>query len=291
MPIHELVMTSGAFADIARRLSGPGCEQITLPCGLSRMPDRWQWLVSGSAATTPGSPLALFARGTHPEVLADTARMAAESLMGDGVALALGVGPAAGHLAGAIRVGNAPAELAAVRVIAPGLPRITFGAGWANVLGPDDRARFSRTIGALGEAAFARLKSPRFAVVGCGRLGSLAAEHLASLGVAGLALIDPDVMEPHNFGEMAGDLAGSLGRPKVRALAEGFRRRGLGTEVSAVEGPAQSLVGLFALKAADIVVCCPDNPEARRATAGGVVAVVKYVGSWDRIWSPRTVHR
>ncbi|MBA4063622.1 MAG: hypothetical protein C0501_07900 [Isosphaera sp.] len=273
MDTHELVLASAPFADLVRRLAA-GADRVRAPCGLSRLADRWEWLVGRSEAEPADRPGLVAVRAAHPEVLGEAVRAAAADAR---VVLGVGVGAAAGHLAGLVRLHGQTWPLAAVRVVAPGLPRLDLRPGPAG--GPDGptRERFSRTIGALGEAAFARLRALRFAVVGCGRTGSLVADHVAGYGVAGLALIDPDVVEPHNLGEMAGGLDGSVGRGKAEAVAERLRRGSPAGRVSAVAAPVESLDALFALKAADVVVSCPDNPAARVATARVAALYLKPV--------------
>jgi hypothetical protein len=281
MLTHDLVFTSHAFTEMIRRLSSPGHDQERLPCGVSRMPDHWEWLVSGSGEKATDSPAVLVVRGTHPEMLADAVRTtASHEPDGNDVILGVGIGPAAGHFAGMIRSQHKIAELGVVRVIAPGLPRLTLGSprfDRPSQFASADRVRFSRSIGALGEGAFDRLRSLRIAVVGCGRTGSLVVDHIAAYGVTGLTLIDPDVMERHNLGEMVGELDATLERPKATALAERVLRRGLGTDVTAVTAPVQSLDALFALKHSDVLVSCPDNPVARIATASVAALYLKPV--------------
>jgi molybdopterin/thiamine biosynthesis adenylyltransferase len=278
---HDLVFTARAYFDLIRRLRPPGRAEERLPCGVARMPDRWEWLISGPRAESPESPVLVALRGSHPEMLADTVRLAAaRERAGNRVILGVGVGPAAGYLAGLVCCGHYASGLDTVRVIAPGLPRLVLGAGRSEpqtATTPTDLARFSRTIGALDGRTFDRLRSLRLAVVGCGRTGSLVVDHLSAHGVASLALIDPDVIERHNLGEMSGELDADLGRPKAVALAERVDRRGLGTVVTAVTAPVQSLDALFALKPADVLVSCPDNPSARRTVACAAALYLKPV--------------
>jgi hypothetical protein len=275
MNTHELVVTSEALAALIRRLTA-GRDRVRVACGLSRLPDRWEWLVANAGIEPAESPFLVAVRGTHPEVLAEGVRKAADEPGGGRVVLGVGMGPAAGHMCGLMCLDyNRP--LAAVRIIGPGLPRLAFGPTSPALAASQDRERFSRTIGALGAATFDRLRSLRFVVVGCGRAGSLVAEHVAAYGVTGLTLIDPDVLEPHNLGEMAGHLDASLGVAKAAAITERLRRSGLVSEVKAVMAPVQSLDALFALKEADLVISCPDNLAARMATAGVAALYLKPV--------------
>jgi molybdopterin/thiamine biosynthesis adenylyltransferase len=87
-----------------------------------------------------------------------------------------------------------------------------------------------------------RLRSLRLAVVGCGRFGSLVVDHIAAYGVARLTLIDPNVMERHNLGEMVGELDATLQPPKAAALVVRVLRRRLGTDVTADQRARESPV-------------------------------------------------
>lgn len=266
MPAHELVFTAGAFAALTRRLAA-GDGRAEVPCALARLADRWDWLVADLSRDPAQATVLVAVRATHPEVLAEAVAVtAAEPASGSRVVLGVGTGPAAGHLAGVVQTTRVVEPLRAVRVIAPGMPRVNL-VGRTDHPAALDRERFSRTIGALGEAAFARLRSLRFAVVGCGRLGSLVADHLAGYGVAGLTLIDHDVVERHNLGEMVSVTDDAIGRLKADALAEALRHARPAAPVTSVPVPIQSLNALFAAKEADVIVCCPDNPEARLVTA------------------------
>ncbi|MGH8474944.1 MAG: ThiF family adenylyltransferase [Methylococcales bacterium] len=90
--------------------------------------------------------------------------------------------------------------------------------------------RWSRSVGALGEAPWRRLTAQRFALIGCGRSGSLLAAGLIRLGVADLALIDPDYVDVHTLGEADGVLLADLHRPKARSLGRAFAWLGRGPE-------------------------------------------------------------
>lgn len=133
-----------------------------------------------------------------------------------------------------------------------------------------ERERWSRTIGALGgEAIWQRLVGLHIAVIGCSRSGSLAAVTLARSGVRHLTLIDPDVVELHNLGEMDAALAADVGRPKAEALADHLRSLltpGGGTVaplVASIADPA----ALAVVKGCEVLVSCPDHDAARLAAA------------------------
>jgi molybdopterin/thiamine biosynthesis adenylyltransferase len=128
---------------------------------------------------------------------------------------------------------------------------------------------WSRTIGALGGGVWRALTALETVVVGCGRSGSLLAVELAHLGVRRMTLIDPDRVEPHNLGEMAAVTREDIGRPKAVAVVDRLRREQLRNDavLEAIGESVTSLRSLTAIKRADLVVCCVDNPAARLATA------------------------
>src|SRR5262249_22598380 len=116
--------------------------------------------------------------------------------------LALGLGRAAGRVAGTYFALGGAQPLHRLAVVGSPLAPTRLTGERRGAL--PDRATevWSRTRGALGEAAFRRLHGLHVGVVGCGRSGSLAAVALHRLGVGRLTLIDPDPIEPHNLGEM-----------------------------------------------------------------------------------------
>jgi tRNA A37 threonylcarbamoyladenosine dehydratase len=100
-------------------------------------------------------------------------------------------------------------------------------------------ADLERRFGGLrrlhGDAAYARMRAARVAVVGLGGVGSWAAEALARCGVARLVLIDLDHVAESNVNRQVQALGRTLGQAKVQALAERFADIHPGCEVLAVE--------------------------------------------------------
>lgn len=91
-------------------------------------------------------------------------------------------------------------------------------------LAPVDAADLERRFGGLrrlyGDAAYARIRAARVAVVGVGGVGSWAAEVLARSGVAELTLVDLDHVAESNINRQVQALGATVGMAKVRALAE-----------------------------------------------------------------------
>lgn len=149
-----------------------------------------------------------------------------------------------------------------LRLLGPGLPE--FPPPPTRPL-PSAEGRWSRTVGALGEAAWQRLVSLRYAIVGCGRNGSLMAANLIRLGVRSLVLIDPDRVEEHHLGEMEAIAPQDIGRPKAEALAERLRALEADLSVRPILHSITSLEALPAVKASDVLIVCADNDGARWA--------------------------
>lgn len=139
----------------------------------------------------------------------------------------------------------------------------------ASALSRSPRMRWSRTMGGLGgEAVWRRLCQLRIAVIGCGRSGSVLADMLAGAGSQRLVLIDPDLLEEHNLGEMAGVLSEQVGLAKVEALAEHLRRHGsTDLELQHLAEPLWSPAALRAAKGCDVLCVAADHDAARLTAA------------------------
>jgi hypothetical protein len=168
---------------------------------------------------------------------------------------------------------TAPVPLDRLLLLGPGaheLPLVEATEPSAKSEARHDQTRsavWSRTIGVLGEDAFHRLTSLRVAVVGCGRSGSLLAASLARIGVRALTLIDPDVIEPHNVGEMDLIDRRDVGLNKAEAVARRLVFPVDGGLVQVVAQPAQSGAALAAARAADLLCVAADRDAARLAAA------------------------
>lgn len=84
-------------------------------------------------------------------------------------------------------------------------------------------ATFNRTELLLGREALDRLFNSHVAVVGCGAVGSVAAEALVRSGVGHIRLIDADVYEASNINRQLGATHGTLGEAKVEVCGRHFR--------------------------------------------------------------------
>jgi ThiF family len=194
--------------------------------------------------------------------------------------LYLGHGPWRGFLWGSVRADASIEPLHDLALVGAGMHVLrigdrphqdaTFHPSFSNQHAYAMHTRWSRTIGALGgEGIWERLTRLRIAVIGCGRTGSFVAVTLARLGIPRLTLIDPDLIEPHNLGEMDAVTDADLGRPKAEALADHLRAlipHPLASPlpvVTALRHPEARV----AATACDVLVCCCDNDAARLTTA------------------------
>ena len=83
--------------------------------------------------------------------------------------------------------------------------------------------RFKRITALLCEAAMDQLKRATVMVVGCGAVGSFAAEALARSGVGHIILVDFDVVEESNINRQIFALTSTIGKPKVEVAAARIR--------------------------------------------------------------------
>ena len=107
--------------------------------------------------------------------------------------------------------------------------------GGAGLEALDLERRFGGLRRLYGDAAYARIRAARVAVVGLGGVGSWAAEGLARSGVAALTLIDLDHVAESNINRQVQALGATLGQSKVQALRERINDIHPGCEVNGVE--------------------------------------------------------
>ena len=88
---------------------------------------------------------------------------------------------------------------------------------------PRTHRRFDRIARLVGEEAMARLARAHVMVVGCGGVGSFAAEALARSAVGRITLVDFDLVCVTNSNRQLHAMRGNIGRPKVEVMAERLR--------------------------------------------------------------------
>lgn len=181
--------------------------------------------------------------------------------------LLIGDGRLRGALWGAVRTPRGSEPLETLRLVGAGMHVLLLAQPQGRPARHGVLTRWSRTIGALGgEAIWRRLVTLHIAIVGAGRTGSLVATTLVRLGVHALTLIDPDLVEHHNVGEMEGVTPADVGRTKVDALADALRPYAV-RPCTALPRPITADTARTACLQTDVLVCCVDNDAARLATA------------------------
>ena len=140
-----------------------------------------------------------------------------------------------------------------------------------------DAADLERRFGGLrrlyGDAAYARIRAARVAVIGVGGVGSWAAEVLARSGVAELTLVDLDHVAESNINRQVQALGATLGMAKVRALAQRFADIHPGCRVHEVEefASAENWPALLP-QPVDVVIDACDQLRAKLAMAAWSLA-------------------
>lgn len=108
----------------------------------------------------------------------------------------------------------------------------------------------------------ARLAECTVLIIGCGGLGSNAAEMLVRSGIGGLVLVDFDVVDEHNLNRQF-YFRDQIGRPKTEALAENLQRIRPEVRLKLVQAcvDAEALAAL--LDGMDAVVEAVDTAEGK----------------------------
>jgi len=141
----------------------------------------------------------------------------------------------------------------------------------------DETADFERRFGGLrrlyGDAAYARLRAARVAVVGLGGVGSWAVEALARSGVAELTLIDLDHVAESNINRQVQAIGATLGQAKALALQQRVADIHPGCVVHAVEEFAdESNWPSLLVQPVDAVIDACDQVRAKLAMAAWSLA-------------------
>ncbi len=108
-----------------------------------------------------------------------------------------------------------------------------------------------------------RLQSARVLVVGAGALGNEVLKNLALLGLGTIDLVDFDRIEASNLSRSVLFREHDAGRPKAEVAALRAMELNPDVRVIPIHGDVISDVGLGLFAAADLVIGCLDNREAR----------------------------
>jgi molybdopterin/thiamine biosynthesis adenylyltransferase len=145
---------------------------------------------------------------------------------------------------------------------------------------PLSEERHDRLVRGFGPGAQARLRRTTVGVVGCGGGGSHVVQQLAYLGVGGLVLVDPDLVEETNLNRLIGAYpesaplswldrllrrqgGGDVGRPKVEVMERMIHQIDPTIDVHTHQQSFPTTATAEALRTVDIVVACVDRLQVR----------------------------
>ncbi len=151
----------------------------------------------------------------------------------------------------------------------------------------DLERRFAGVARLYGEAALARLREARVAVVGIGGVGSWVAEALARSGVGALSLIDLDHIAESNTNRQIHALGDNYGKAKVLAMAERIAAINPVCRLTPVEVFVDADNAAALAAGHDVVVDCIDQVSAKAALIAAcraqAIAVITCGGAGGRI--------
>ena len=94
--------------------------------------------------------------------------------------------------------------------------------------------RYSRTLKLIGQEGLAKLRAARVIVIGCGGVGSYAAEACTRAGIGHLTFMDGDTVAQSNLNRQLVALTSTLGRNKAEVMAARARDIDPETDVTAL---------------------------------------------------------
>ena len=94
--------------------------------------------------------------------------------------------------------------------------------------------RYSRTLKLIGQEGLAKLRAARVIVIGCGGVGSYAAEACTRAGIGHLTFMDGDTVAQSNLNRQLVALTSTIGRNKAEVMAERARDIDPETDVTAL---------------------------------------------------------
>ena len=127
------------------------------------------------------------------------------------------------------------------------------------------RAYFLRqaTVQGIGTEGLEKLRNARVAVVGCGGVGSAAADYLARSGIGYLRLIDQDIVDLSNLHRLHGASASDIYQPKAEVIANALSRNMPWLKVEAIVDTAREANVEELLGSVELIVDGLDNFRTR----------------------------
>jgi molybdopterin/thiamine biosynthesis adenylyltransferase len=121
------------------------------------------------------------------------------------------------------------------------------------------------SVQGIGTDGLEKLREARVAVVGCGGVGSAAADYLARSGIGNLRLIDQDVVSPSNLHRLHGAGVGDLYLPKAEVIAKALSASMPWMKIDSVVDTIRSDNADDLLGGVDLIVDGLDNFRTRYA--------------------------
>jgi sulfur carrier protein ThiS adenylyltransferase len=127
--------------------------------------------------------------------------------------------------------------------------------------------RYQRQISLseIGEHGQEHLATSHVLIIGCGGLGSAAAQFLAAAGVGHLVLVDDDVVESSNLQRQTIYRESDLGMSKAVAMRQQLLNINSNINVRAINGRLDHSQLKLEVMLADVVLDCTDNIPSRQS--------------------------
>ena len=137
-------------------------------------------------------------------------------------------------------------------------------------------ARWDRLAHALSPQVLRTIRDQRVMVFGASRNGSILARELAAIGVTRLSLVDPDILEIHNFDAMLGGDCSRVGDRKVDALADELVRFRDDMAVTCLPWTATDRRVVDHARTADVYFTCVDHGTP-------ILLAAKMANRWNKL--------
>jgi molybdopterin/thiamine biosynthesis adenylyltransferase len=134
---------------------------------------------------------------------------------------------------------------------------------WAANLGKEVGEQFHRQALLLGAEGQRRLGQLRVGIVGCGGVGSIAAQTATHSGMSDFVLIDFDVVARTNLPRLVGVKPSDLGMPKVAITKRYILEHNPDASVRTFQVPVEAPGLLPTLAGLDVVICATDDTTSR----------------------------
>ena len=126
----------------------------------------------------------------------------------------------------------------------------------------DERYSRQEVLDFIGKDGQSKLSSSSVAIVGCGALGSVAAELLVRAGIGHLTIIDHDVVELSNLQRQALYTEQDVSKPKASSLKYHLEAINHDVKITAYDANL-NFENVSAFLKADLVLDCTDNIDTR----------------------------